>query len=77
MVPPGTHDHTKYLAPLELTNMVKENGCALLDISGLALNPLTRKWSLLNKNIFGALEMNYILSARKQNVTKEPASANT
>ena len=66
LVPPGTHDHSKYVKPEELMSFVSENGLSVLDMTGIHLNPFTIDWSLEPPvDLFGDIKMNYMLAAKK------------
>ncbi|KAJ3130037.1 Hexaprenyldihydroxybenzoate methyltransferase, mitochondrial [Nowakowskiella sp. JEL0407] len=77
IVPKGTHTHDQYVVPEELESWITENGCQVLDTSGVGLNPLIERWSLISRYPDGVrqsgvrsqfslgLQMNYIMSAKK------------
>ncbi|KAI8922999.1 S-adenosyl-L-methionine-dependent methyltransferase [Entophlyctis helioformis] len=70
-VPPGTHDHNKYIAPEELEMYLTVAGCQTLDISGIGFNPLRKDWFMVPKTgVCGVadLQMNYITMARKEHI---------
>lgn len=58
MVPRGTHDWTKFLAPETLESLLDEAGLEMFDLRGLSLDP--RRGFVLSDNI----AVNYIVSAR-------------
>eukprot|EP00899_Mesostigma_viride_P000915 jgi/Mesvir1/10824/Mv07752-RA.1 len=60
MVPPGTHDWTKFVTPEELARLVQDQGLAVQEVAGLMYNPMTGKWSLGSQ-----LSINYIMMASK------------
>lgn len=60
-LPLGTHSWQKFVKPKELLVWSEQDGFRLLDSTGLALNPFTKKWSL-NRN----LGVNYVLSLARQ-----------
>ncbi|KAJ3043917.1 hypothetical protein HDV00_003957 [Rhizophlyctis rosea] len=64
-VPPGTHDHGKYITPEEMEKFLKTNGCDLLDASGIAYEPWRNQWKLLGGDSLGDLHMNYIVAAMR------------
>ncbi|KAI8919926.1 S-adenosyl-L-methionine-dependent methyltransferase [Powellomyces hirtus] len=64
-VPPGTHDHAKYITPNEMELFLTEAQCEPIDTSGISYNPITKQWKLLSGNGLGDLQMNYIVGARK------------
>ncbi|KAJ2741861.1 Hexaprenyldihydroxybenzoate methyltransferase, mitochondrial [Coemansia sp. BCRC 34301] len=68
-VPRGTHDHSKFIAPEELSEVLSSFGAETLDTRGLVLNPLTNVCHLVPQDL-GLLrnlgvQANYILAARK------------
>ncbi|KAI9091304.1 S-adenosyl-L-methionine-dependent methyltransferase [Phlyctochytrium arcticum] len=63
-VPPGTHEHAKYVTPEEMDKYLRDGGCEPLDIKGMAYNPLTNNWRVLESGITD-LQMNYIVTAQK------------
>ncbi|MQP64192.1 bifunctional 2-polyprenyl-6-hydroxyphenol methylase/3-demethylubiquinol 3-O-methyltransferase UbiG [Niveispirillum sp. SYP-B3756] len=56
-LPRGTHDWKKFLRPSELVGGLRRAGVAVRDISGVAYNPISDKFSLSPTN----LEVNYLL----------------
>ncbi|MDG5497696.1 bifunctional 2-polyprenyl-6-hydroxyphenol methylase/3-demethylubiquinol 3-O-methyltransferase UbiG [Niveispirillum sp. BGYR6] len=56
-LPRGTHDWKKFLRPSELVGGLRRAGVAVRDISGVAYNPISDKFSLSPKD----LEVNYLL----------------
>jgi 2-polyprenyl-6-hydroxyphenyl methylase/3-demethylubiquinone-9 3-methyltransferase len=46
MLPKGTHDYRKFLAPSTLAGMARKAGLELEDLIGLNYNPLTRAYKL-------------------------------
>ncbi|KAJ2890353.1 Hexaprenyldihydroxybenzoate methyltransferase, mitochondrial [Coemansia aciculifera] len=69
VVPRGTHDHGKFIAPEELSLMLRAFGAETLDTRGLVLNPLTNTCHLVSQDIGllrnAGVQANYILAARK------------
>ncbi|KAJ2334985.1 Hexaprenyldihydroxybenzoate methyltransferase, mitochondrial, partial [Coemansia sp. RSA 2681] len=68
-VPRGTHDHSRFIAPEELTEMLRSCGAETLETRGLVLNPLTNTCHLVPQDL-GLLrnlgvQANYIIAARK------------
>lgn len=69
----GTHDWTKYINSKELIAAVDsiKGGWTVQDVRGIFWDPLKRKWWLSEKNGhiapcgIEALEVNYLLTARK------------
>ncbi len=64
-LPRGTHHWDKFLRPSELARGVRPHGLAVQEVSGLAYNPLSDRWSLSRD-----LDVNYMLFA-----VKAPAEA--
>jgi 2-polyprenyl-6-hydroxyphenyl methylase/3-demethylubiquinone-9 3-methyltransferase len=60
LLPRGTHDYARFLRPAELAGLCRAAGLDVVDVSGLAYNPLTRRASLRQ-----AADVNYLLAARK------------
>jgi len=58
MLPRGTHDFARFLKPSELSRMLRTHGLALVDITGMHYNPLSRHYSL-----GGNTDVNYLLAA--------------
>ena len=57
-LPVGTHDWRKFISPKELDRMLRKVGLRVVDITGLAADPLTGRW------ITGRdLSVNYLLMA--------------
>jgi 2-polyprenyl-6-hydroxyphenyl methylase/3-demethylubiquinone-9 3-methyltransferase len=56
-LPRGTHDWKKFLRPSELVGGLRQAGVAVRDISGVAYNPISDKFSLSPKD----LDVNYLL----------------
>jgi 2-polyprenyl-6-hydroxyphenyl methylase/3-demethylubiquinone-9 3-methyltransferase len=44
-LPRGTHEYLKFIRPSELAAWGREAGLELLDLTGIAHNPLTRSFS--------------------------------
>jgi 2-polyprenyl-6-hydroxyphenyl methylase/3-demethylubiquinone-9 3-methyltransferase len=47
LLPKGTHDYTKFLTPAEVAAFARNGGLAPTGITGLAYNPLTRAFRLV------------------------------
>jgi len=45
VLPRGTHEYLKFIRPSELAAWARESGLELLDLTGIAHNPLTRSFS--------------------------------
>lgn len=56
-VPKGTHEYAKFIRPSELAGWARQSGLALMDISGIVYNPLTRRFKLDPKDV----AVNYIV----------------
>ena len=61
MLPKGTHDFAKFIRPSELAGFIRAAGLELVDMTGMHYNPLTRQYSLSNKNV----DVNYLVACRK------------
>jgi len=46
MLPRGTHEYLKFIRPSELARWGREAGLELIDLAGIAYNPLTRSFRL-------------------------------
>lgn len=57
-LPRGTHSWRKFVQPVELENLLGENGLAINASVGVNVNPLTRRFSLCRR-----LAVNYMVSA--------------
>ncbi|KAI8319370.1 ubiquinone biosynthesis O-methyltransferase [Martensiomyces pterosporus] len=68
-VPKGTHEHDKFIAPGELSSMLKAFGATTLDVQGLILDPVCNQCHLAPANLGllrnAGVQANYILAARK------------
>lgn len=60
MVPRGTHDWDKFIAPADVGMMLQEKGVSPFLTRGLHYNPLSGEWS-----IGGDRDVNYFLAAQK------------
>lgn len=60
LVPPGTHDHSKFIRPSELGSWCRDAGLVLQDIQGMTYNPLTRQYRLSRD-----VDVNYLVYATK------------
>lgn len=58
-LPRGTHDWNKFVRPSELAAELRRTGMQVSEMTGVAYNPLTAKWSLAPKD----LDVNYMLVA--------------
>ncbi|WP_189408462.1 bifunctional 2-polyprenyl-6-hydroxyphenol methylase/3-demethylubiquinol 3-O-methyltransferase UbiG [Alteromonas halophila] len=57
LVPKGTHDHGRFIKPSELMRMTDAADLKATDITGLHMNPLTRRYYLSDRNV----DVNYLL----------------
>ncbi|ANX03567.1 bifunctional 2-polyprenyl-6-hydroxyphenol methylase/3-demethylubiquinol 3-O-methyltransferase UbiG [Immundisolibacter cernigliae] len=60
LLPRGTHDYARFLRPAELAGLCRAAGLEVVDLSGLAYNPLTHRARLRPQ-----VDVNYLLAARK------------
>jgi 2-polyprenyl-6-hydroxyphenyl methylase/3-demethylubiquinone-9 3-methyltransferase len=60
LLPAGTHDWQRFVPPEALAAYGRAAGLRLIDISGMAMNPLTGDWSLTRN-----LAVNYIAAFEK------------
>ncbi len=60
MVPKGTHDHTKFIRPTELSSYAERAGLQLKRMSGVIYNPLTGQFRLSRD-----VGVNYMLHCQK------------
>lgn len=61
LVPRGTHDHTRFITPAELTQMARAAGLTPVATSGITYNPLSRTYALNPQD----LDVNYLLACRR------------
>ena len=59
-LPIGTHSWSKFVTPKELTNMAQEANVSLVSSSGMAYNPITKRWKLTSN-----MSVNYIQCYKK------------
>ncbi len=60
LLPRGTHHYAQFIRPSELARLLRQQGLALVDVSGLGYDPLRRKaWRSTRTAV------NYLLAARK------------
>jgi len=57
MVPKGTHDHSKFITPYELKEMVDKTDLVAKEMTGLHYQPLLNQYYLSNKNV----DVNYFM----------------
>jgi len=60
LLPRGTHHYAQFIRPSELAHAIRRAGLELVDVSGLAYNPLTRRAAIVKQT-----HVNYIVCARK------------
>lgn len=60
MLPVGTHDHSKFIKPSELINLVDQTDLICRDALGITHNPLTGVYKYTNK-----LDVNYMIATQK------------
>lgn len=60
IVPEGTHDHDKFIAPANLIGWAEEAGLKCLEATGIHYNPVNG-----NHTLGGSLDVNYIICCRK------------
>lgn len=61
MLPRGTHDYARFLRPAELARYCREAGLNVVEVVGMAYNPLTRTYSLGRDT-----SVNYLVRARRE-----------
>ena len=59
-LPRGTHDWRRFLRPSELAALLRDGGVEIVEITGVAYNPLTAAWRLARD-----LDVNYMVFAVK------------
>jgi len=64
-LPTGTHDWKKFLKPSELARPLTQQGLAIVDISGLVYNPLSRQFSISKTDI----GVNYLMVGVRKSET--------
>lgn len=61
LLPKGTHEYAKFIRPSEMASWIREAGLELDQMTGLVFNPITKKYSLNERDV----SVNYMLCARK------------
>jgi 2-polyprenyl-6-hydroxyphenyl methylase/3-demethylubiquinone-9 3-methyltransferase len=61
LLPHGTHDYARFIRPAELDRWVRATALRIVDLTGLAYNPLTRTYRLTPKDI----SVNYLAACRR------------
>lgn len=59
-VPKGTHDHSKFIRPNELSGWLSAAGMREIDRAGMSYQPLTTSWRKSHDT-----DVNYLMAARK------------
>lgn len=59
LLPRQTHDFAKFIKPSELCSILRKHGFEIVDISGMAYNPLNRKAELCD-----SVDSNYLLACK-------------
>lgn len=62
LLPKGTHEYAKFIRPSEMASWIREAGLELDQMTGLLFNPITKKYSLNERDV----SVNYMLCARKR-----------
>ncbi|WP_354682915.1 bifunctional 2-polyprenyl-6-hydroxyphenol methylase/3-demethylubiquinol 3-O-methyltransferase UbiG [Cupriavidus necator] len=60
MLPRGTHDYDKFIAPSELARFSREAGLDLMEMRGITYNPLSQVYSLSRDT-----DVNYLMAFRR------------
>lgn len=60
-LPKGTHEYKKFIRPSELASWIRTAGLELIDVSGIAYNPLTQQFKIAESDV----DVNYIVHVRK------------
>ena len=61
LLPKGTHEYAKFIRPSEMATWIREAGLELDQMTGLVINPFTKKYSLNERDV----DVNYMICARK------------
>ncbi|KAJ3202715.1 Hexaprenyldihydroxybenzoate methyltransferase, mitochondrial [Entophlyctis luteolus] len=76
-VPPGTHNHEKYVTPQELREWATHAGGEVVDVTGMHFDPLLNSWeasetatgstceALRRAALGGGAQVNYLMAVRK------------
>jgi len=59
-LPPGSHDWQRFVRPAEMVRLLRRQGLAVADMTGMVYNPLAGGWTASP-----TLAVNYIVHARK------------
>lgn len=60
LIPRGTHNYKKFIKPSELTSMLHKHGLKVVEINGIAYNPITHSSKITNN-----VSVNYIIACTK------------
>ena len=66
MLPRGTHDYGKFIRPSELSQWLRDAALDLAHITGMVYNPLTRTYSLKERDV----DVNYLVHATRPGDTQ-------
>ena len=61
LLPAGTHEYTKFIRPSELAAWIRAAGLVLEGMTGMAYNPITRRYRLNPRDV----SVNYLVRASK------------
>jgi 2-polyprenyl-6-hydroxyphenyl methylase/3-demethylubiquinone-9 3-methyltransferase len=61
LLPKGTHDYAKFIRPSELAEWLRHANLNLLKMTGMLYNPLTKNYSLNERDV----SVNYLMFTRK------------
>lgn len=61
LLPKGTHDYAKFIRPSELAECLRHADLNLLKMTGMLYNPLTKQYSLNERDV----SVNYLMLTRK------------
>jgi 2-polyprenyl-6-hydroxyphenyl methylase/3-demethylubiquinone-9 3-methyltransferase len=61
LLPKGTHEYAKFIRPSEMATWIREVGLELEQMTGLLFNPITKNYSLNDRDV----DVNYMICARK------------
>jgi 2-polyprenyl-6-hydroxyphenyl methylase/3-demethylubiquinone-9 3-methyltransferase len=60
MLPKGTHDHSKFVKPSELSTMLRRANLEIVNIAGLKYNPISKSFALSS-----SVHVSYMVACRK------------
>lgn len=61
LLPKGTHSYEKFIKPSELSRAVRQSGLTVMQMAGMAYNPITDLYSLSNDT-----SVNYLMATQKK-----------